>query len=147
MTTTQLEKNLCKDFVNHIAEMDGESFIVTNFHYPDGDFVIFYLDGQARILEDFRITDKGITLFKCRESGIEITESRRIFVENVCGDFDVELKDGILSKSIRETDIGIDVLEFCEAISRISTLEYEGATRYDTSHRYRTDFIDCWKNG
>src|SRR5580658_2508435 len=124
MTATDLAKRLCGDLVRRVAEWNNRSFIVTNFHYPDGDLVNLYLESDNDIFTGHSVflTDLGTTLFKARENGVEVTSPRERTIEAICNSYGMEFRAGILKKKLSEENPGADCLTFCEAISRISCL-------------------------
>lgn len=139
MTTQEVAEKLCKDIVRRVAEWDGRAFIVTNFHYPGGETVNLYLDTDRMTMfadeNDVILSDLGNTLYKCRESGVEISAARTDFIENVCNAYDVNFTDGVLWKQMPAGAAGSLALSLCEAITRISSLEYDASSRSRSSLR------------
>lgn len=123
MTIDQLAEKLCKDLVRGVHQRGDRRFISTVFSYPNGDSIVVYVKGEG---ESLRLTDLGSTHFSLSVGGVDFTEPRRKFISSVCALYDVET-DGEhhLSKPLREESIGADFIMFCEALVRISTLQYD----------------------
>lgn len=123
---TEIASQLCRDFVRKVGRRGQRTFVVTNFKYPDGDFVNIYLERRG---DGLCISDLGNTTFRFKISGVEMTESRANWVNAICKIHDVEYQDTVFNKRIQEDTLGTDFLKFCEAISKISTLEYDAEAR------------------
>ncbi|MGN6368385.1 MAG: DUF1828 domain-containing protein [Phycisphaerae bacterium] len=123
---------LCPDLVLDVAVHDDQSYIITRFMYPDGDTVNLYVDAiEGRT----RVSDMGTTLSKFREMGITVTSTRKDFIRAICDiqgvDFDTQ---GLCFRKVLEPDaLGIGCIAFCEAIAKISNLQYEQASRTRSS--------------
>jgi hypothetical protein len=117
---------LCRDIVHSVGRRDDRSFVVTTFRYPDGDLIALYAEGRG---EDSYLTDKGTTLFKCTVSRIQMNEARQDLVDSVCRRYGVTLRDGELRKALRMQSFGLDCLRFCEAMTRISNLQFDADAR------------------
>jgi hypothetical protein len=131
MNAHDLADRICKDIVRGVFERGGRTFIVTRFTYPVGDSVNLYV---AEAGGSTRISDLGTTHYVLRIGGIDITETREKFIRSVCALYGVDFEGGtVLSKRINPDAPGEDVLSFCEAVTRISTMEFEAGSRR-TSH-------------
>jgi hypothetical protein len=124
MTVDQLKNNICEDLIVGAFERHERKFLVTRFTYPIGDSVNLYLvdtDGTQRI------SDMGTTHYVLKVANVDMdTDARIDFVKSVCADFGIEVgPDFVLSKAITSETAGDDVLEFCQAITRISALHYD----------------------
>jgi hypothetical protein len=75
------------------------------------------------------ISDRGITLLKVKQSGVDLTQSRLEWIGTICGLHGLKSVSGAFSKTINAITSGADCLSFCEAITRISTLEYDAHHR------------------
>jgi len=126
VNAAEFASRLCSDFVRRIAERENRAFIVTQFKYPDGDFVSLYIEQNGDAVS---VSDLGDTMFKCRMRGVEITDVRRKWIETICGMYGICFEDSIFRKPIASDRTGVDCLAFCEAISKISTLEYDAESR------------------
>ncbi len=115
-----LATRLCGDMVRAVAKRGTREFIITRFSYPDGDLLNLYIESTTG---NYWLSDLGITLSKFRINGIELTSSRSQFIQSICNVYGLELDRTILRKRITESP-NLDSLAFCEAIARISTLEY-----------------------
>jgi hypothetical protein len=124
--TNAFASRLCSDFVRRVAQRGQFTFIVTQFKYPDGDFVSLYLDQSG---DSIRVSDRGDTMFKCRIKGVEITDARRKWIETICGIYDLRFEDSVFYKRVTMERAGVDCLLFCEAIAKISSLEYDVEAR------------------
>jgi hypothetical protein len=122
MNAENLAQLLCRDFVHSVGTRHERSFIVTNFRYPDGDFVLLYVqpDGDQCI-----ITDLGTTLFKCTVARVILTDTRKNLLNVICRKYGIEQDHGALRKVINVKSVGADTLAFCEAVTRISNLQME----------------------
>ena len=129
MGTVEAEKfaqRLCGDFVRRIARRGSRAFIVTQFKYPDGDFMNLYPEGRG---DTFSVSDLGDTMFKCRMGGVKLTSTRMKWIDTICGIHGIRMEDSVFRKDVRQDHFGTDCLSFCEAISKISTLEYDSERR------------------
>jgi Domain of unknown function DUF1828 len=124
MTIAEFRNLLCGDMVRGVYELDGQSFIATRFSYPVGDSVNLYLvdeDGRQKV------SDLGTTNYILRTKGIDPdTDERKRFIQSVCELYGLEVdEDFAFTKAIDEKTAGVDAIVFCEAITRISTLQYD----------------------
>ncbi len=126
MDASELVSRLCKDIVRAVATRGLRTYIVTNFHYPDGESVNLYLESKG---DAHWLSDLGTTLFKCISGGVDLTTTRRQFIESICNMHELQLEQTTLRKRLRLENAGVDCVSFCEAISRISTLEYQRENR------------------
>jgi hypothetical protein len=132
MTVQELYKLVCKDAVRGLYERNGRSFIVTRFSYPSGESVNVYLAGSNG---KTHLTDRGTTQYNLGVGGIDLTDQRAEFVDAVCALYDVVLVGNALTKLTSAETAGRDLLVFCEAITRISTLQYDASVRKRSSFR------------
>lgn len=129
---------LCGDLVLDVAQRGDRSFVVSSFRYPDGDYVLIYFDNYGE--RDFA-TDRGTTLFKCTVDRIAITDARNELITSICRRYGVELRDGELRKPLSDNP-GLDCLRFCEAITRVSNLQYETAKDRSVLSDEVADFLE-----
>lgn len=126
MNTTDLAARLCGDMVRAVVHRGIRSYIITHFHYPDGESLNLYLESKG---EAVWVSDLGTTIYKCHVGGLELNDSRRQFIQSICNTYDLEMEKNILRKRLVDTTLGTDCMVFCEALSRISTLEYQREPR------------------
>ena len=120
---------LCRDIVRSCGQRGDRQFLVTNFRYPDGDFINLYFYANEAT-GGMLVTDKGTTLFKCLVAGIGITTTRSSLIESICYRYGIkQSEDGELCKEFKRTDIGKESLRFCEGIVRISNLQFDNELR------------------
>jgi hypothetical protein len=136
MNVTELAGGLCGDLVRSVAQRGTRSFIVTNFRYPDGDSVNLYLESKGA---SEWLTDLGTTIFKYGTNGLELSDSRRQFIQAICNTYGLELEKTVFRKRLTVDRPGLDCLSFCEALSRISTLEYQKESRHKGSFFEQVD--------
>jgi len=122
MKAMELANLLCKDVVRGAYDIDSRRFVATNFKYPDGDFVNIYFMGSKNSLV---ISDLGTTSLKLKVDGVELSESRTHLISAICKLHDVEYKEGRLFTPTDMESLGDDTIQLCQAITRISNLQYE----------------------
>lgn len=122
LTTSELAAGLCRDFVREVAEYGGREFVVTNFHYPNGDLVIFYLEHRD---DAWAVTDRGITSSCFAGDGIKLTSARQDFIKSVCNRYGVEFDAPALRKPLTFGRYSLDCLALCETITRVTALHHD----------------------
>jgi hypothetical protein len=129
---------LCRDLVRKTVEWQGKAFVVTSFHYPSGDSINVYFEGGE---DDLRITDMGGTVFNFRVYGVEMTPQRLQWVQAICASYDLNMEGSVFRKNTTRDRLGRDCLIFCEALTRIATLEYDVQPRQKSQLPQRVDSI------
>jgi hypothetical protein len=136
MNITEIASKICRDMVVDVAHHDGQGYIITPFSYPDGDLVVLYFDtfGGAP-----RVTDMGATMSKFRQMGLSMTESRKVFIRAICHIQSVDFDEISFKKTLDPGMLGNGCLSFCEAIAKISNLQYEPSSRTVSSFSQRLE--------
>jgi len=126
MNATDLATRLCKDMVRAVAQRGTRAYIITAFTYPDGESVNLYVENKD---SGSWLSDLGTTFFKFNTGGLNLTSPRHQFIQAICNTYGVEIERATLRKQLRSDSATSDCLAFCEALSRISTLEYQRESR------------------
>lgn len=108
--------------VRRVAVRHARQFLVTNFRYPDGDFVTVYSEAT---LHGYRYTDIGETLSKLSRDDKHGTSDRVLSVVSaICSDFGIEIENDQLVFNYGPDTVGKNLLNYCQAIVQISGLDY-----------------------
>lgn len=127
MTIEIFAASVCKDLIYGLGKRGDRSFIVTTFTYPDGDHVPLYLDHAGGVPV---LTDRGTTLFKCVEDGLDMkVVSRLDLISAVCASLGVEFANNALRKPVATERPGLDMVALLTAIARISNYQYDRETK------------------
>lgn len=120
-------ENLCSSLIVDAVSIRERHFIVTPFRYPDGDFVSIYLTSRAN---KRKLSDFGATFEKFDLDGIDAhTEWRQSLIETVCALTGVNYDGREFSKEIKDEDPNEALVALCDAISRISNIQYEQSVK------------------
>ena len=125
MNAIDLASRLCEDMVRKVAKHDFRSYVITHFSYPDGDSINLYVERRG---EETRVSDLGTTMHRCNLNGVEMTPKRAEFISTICKTYGVDFAENALSKQLTD-DIGVDCLDLCQSIIRVSNLEFDADTR------------------
>ena len=117
---------LCSSLVVDAVSIRERHFIVTPFRYPDGDFISIYLTSHVN---KQRLSDFGATFERFELDGIDgNTKWRRSLIETVCALNGVSHDGHEFSKEVADSDPNEVVISLCDAIARISNIQYEQST-------------------
>lgn len=138
MNAELVAEKICRDVWQRVGKRDDRSWIVTRFRYPDGDFVNIYFESFAGGIQ---ASDYGHTLRKLHLSGITLTEPRRNLIAVVCHLHGVTFDGTVFYKSLASDSVGVDCISLCQAIAKISNLDYESPSHAISSFSSQVDFI------
>jgi hypothetical protein len=139
MNAQIVAEKICPDVWQRVGARGDRSWIVTRFKYPDGDFINLYFEGFNG---GIRASDFGHTIRKLHNSGVTLTEARRRFIAVVCRLHGIEFADDIVfRKQLGETLVGADCIALCQAIAKISNLDYESTSRSVPAFSSQVDFL------
>lgn len=135
MNLDEIKTGVCDDLVRGISTRGFRSFIETQFKYPDGDFIVLYLEGKGARTQ---ISDLGTTAYKLKMDNIDLTSDRHAqLITGVCNLYGVTFSGRKIRRPIQQESVSLDFLAICEAILRISNLEFEVVRRQHTALRSR----------
>lgn len=122
MTAQTLADKLPAALVTGVYKRGNREFIVTPFSYPCGDSVNIYVIEQDGVVF---ASDLATTYHALRVGNVKLnTKRRREFAESVCASYDMNMSDDFIFTKTIGDNAAIDVLAYCEGITRISTLSY-----------------------
>lgn len=127
MDVLALSNLVCRDLVRRVGRSGGRSFIVSTFTYPDGDFINLYVESPKN--GETYLSDFGTTLFKCAVDRVSLNDTREDRIRTICRLHDIEYCDGAFRRRIRPQAAGLDFLSFCQALTRVSNLQFESEAR------------------
>lgn len=119
--------SVCRDVVRRVAVRHARSFLVTNFRYPDGDYITLSTIRDSGV---DMVTDLGSTLERLRgDTGKGFGDRDAAIVDAVCRDFAVERRGNDLVMAYRQDHFPADLIDYCQAVVRITTLAYSSQGR------------------
>lgn len=135
MDAKTLASSVCRDIVKDVSKRGFRSFVITQFQYPDGDYICVYPDKKKN-----QISDLGNTTYKLRLDHVDTnTDRRRQMIESVCNLYGVKIHDHQIVKDFSDDTVALDFLSLCEAVLRISNLLFDTAPKQQTQLYTQTD--------
>jgi hypothetical protein len=113
-----------QDIIGHYRGEDGVQFLCSRSLYPNGDTITAFL--QPSSTGGLGLSDEGVTTGHLRRAGIETTERRDKAIQLILNAHNMErrgsqfIRSGVTLKNAPHS-----FREFCDAILRISTFEFE----------------------
>lgn len=136
MKAADLATRICKDLVRAVAQRGMRTYIVTAFTYPDGESVNLYVENTNG---ETWLSDLGTTIFKVNTCGLSLTLPRHHFIQAICNTYGLQMEDATLRKRLSPNNAASECVAFCEALTRISTLEYQRELR---QRSYLPELVD-----
>lgn len=127
MTIKELFEALPRYIALNLYEKDDRAFISTCFLYPNGDRVAVYFEEFMRSHGAYiALSDKGTTFYNFAVEGLKETPRRTDVIKGVCALHGLQEPGEELKIESTDDSVVRDFISLCQAICKISTLQYEG---------------------
>ncbi len=129
---------ICPSAILGAYERSGRVFIASTSQYPNGDHICAYLDDAPA---GAAFSDRGFTLRSLLDAGVELSAHRWNTIRYILASHDMLLHENTLRMPIVGEAFAPAFAAFCDAIGRISTLEFEHQPQLRSLYQPKVDFV------